>query len=60
LIGQLNGKIEHPMASQAKTITFSDVEDKDEFNQYSIRTFDKIFGEKIYNADSDLSEVKEK
>lgn len=53
-------EIKHPMAGQAKTITFSDEEDKDEFNQYSIRTFDKIFGKKVYNSDSDLSEGERK
>jgi len=52
--------IKHPMAGKAKTITFSDVEDKDSSNQYTIQTFDKIFGQKIYNADSDLSSGERK
>lgn len=53
-------EIRHPMANQPRTINFSDIEDKDEFNQYSIRTFDKIFGSSIYYSESDLADGEKK
>lgn len=49
-------EIRHPMVNEAREIIFSDEEDKDEFNQYTIDTFDKIYGDKKYISDSDLSE----
>ena len=53
-------EIRHPMANHPNKIIFSDVEDKDEMNQYSVRTLDKIFGSYVYQSESDLADGEKK
>ena len=53
-------EIKHPMQEHAKTVYFSDVEDKDEFNRYSIESLDKIFGNYKYVANTDIAEGESK
>ena len=53
-------EVRHPMADKARILKFTDVEDKDSANQYSIENFDKIFGEHIEETDSDLSDGERK
>ena len=53
-------EIRHPMAANPNTILFSDIDDKDEYNQYSVRNFDKVFGSTIYQSESDLAEGEKK
>ena len=48
-------EIRHPMAKESRQVYFSDVEDKDSTNQWSIENLGKIFGDKTYTSDSDLS-----
>lgn len=49
-------EIKHPLQQVPKKIYFSDVEDKDEKNQYAIRNRDRIFGDFTYESDSDLAD----
>lgn len=48
-------EIKHPMSGTPRSIYFSDVEDKDDANQYSINAFGKIFGDYKYVSESDLA-----
>ena len=52
-------EISHPLQDQPKNIRFSDEEDKDEFNRYSIEQLDKVFGEYTYIADTTVAEGEE-
>ena len=47
--------IKHPMADNARNIYFSDIEDVDTANQYSINTINKIYGEFLYESESDVA-----
>jgi hypothetical protein len=53
-------EIKHPMGTNPNKILFSDVEDKDEYNQYSVRNFNKVFGSTVYQSESDLAEGEKK
>jgi len=55
-----NFEIQHPAIEQPRTIIFSDEEDDDYLNQYTIQTFDRIYGQYVYTADSDLPEGERK
>ena len=48
-------EIRHPLQSQSKRIKFTDIEDKDALNVYHTTTFGKVYGEFIYDSDSDLA-----
>ena len=48
-------EIKHPMSGNPRKLYFSDEEDKDSSNQWSIENLGKIFGDKIYTSDSDLA-----
>jgi len=47
-------QISHPALEQPRTIVFSDEEDDDYLNIYTKQTFNKVYGQYIYTADSDL------
>ena len=47
-------KIEHPINEQPKQITFSDLDDEDALNQYTIERFGTTYGTYVYTNDSDL------
>ena len=49
-------EIKHPLQGRPKTVYFSDEEDDDDFNQYSIRELGKIFGDNKYVADTTVVE----
>ena len=53
-------EIKHPLGDQPKTIKFTDVLDEDEINKYHIGTYDKIYGERTYDSDSDLTAGEKK
>jgi len=53
-------EIKHPLGDQPKTIKFSDVIDEDEINKYHFSTYGKIYGERTYNSDSDLTAGEKK
>ena len=44
------------MVEHEKEVLFSDEEDDDALNKYTKDTFNKIYGERLYKADSDLSD----
>ena len=48
--------IRHPLQDQPKSIMFSDEEDEDEANKYSIEKLGKIYGSVEYRSDSDIIE----
>ena len=48
-------EIRHPLQDGPKNIYFSDIEDKDTANQYSIENLDKIFGDFLYEGESDVA-----
>ena len=48
-------EIRHPLQEQPKNIIFTDVEDNIALTQYHKRTTEKIYGEYIYESDSDLA-----
>ena len=48
-------EIKHPMADNARNIYFSDIEDKDTANQYSINKINKIYGDFLYQSESDVA-----
>ena len=47
--------ITHPITEQPRTILFSDEEDDDVLNEYTISKLDKIFGQYEFISDSDLA-----
>jgi len=49
-------EITHPLQGQARDIYFSDIEDEDSSNQYSINKLDKIYGDFTYRSESDLAD----
>jgi hypothetical protein len=49
-------KIQHPVQQQPKEVYFSDEEDTDEFNRYSIDELDKTFGSVTYTAEGDVAQ----
>jgi len=49
-------EIQHPMQGEARDLYFSDVEDEDSSNQYSINKLDKIYGERYWRSESDLAQ----
>ena len=53
-------KIQHPLQTQPRTLTFSDVEDKDRVNQYHIENTGKVYGEYEYTSPSDLASGEKK
>ena len=50
----INFSISHPAIEQPRTILFSDLEDIDYLNEYTKQTFDRIYGQYVFTADSDL------
>jgi len=48
-------EIKHPLAGNPRKLYFSDEEDKDSANQWSIQNLDKIFGDYTYTSESDLA-----
>jgi hypothetical protein len=49
-------KIVHPITEQPKTITFSDEDDNDSINQYTVERFTgNVYGTYIYTNESDLA-----
>jgi hypothetical protein len=49
-------KIVHPITEQPKTITFSDEDDNDALNQYTVERFTgEVYGTYIYTNESDLA-----
>ncbi len=48
-------EIRHPLQEQPRELTFTDEEDTDALNAYHKGRTDKIYGEYIYNSDSDLA-----
>jgi hypothetical protein len=55
-----NFEIAHPIIEQPRTIVFSDEEDDDYLNQYTIQTYGRIYGQYTYTSDSDLAEGERK
>jgi len=53
-------EIRHPMSTQPSKIYFSDEEDKDSANQYSINNLNKTFGDRYYFSESDLADGERK
>ena len=51
-----NFEIAHPVIEQPRTILFSDEEDDDYLNQYTIQTYGRVYGQYTYTSDSDLAE----
>jgi hypothetical protein len=49
-------EIVHPITEQPRTIIFSDEEDTDVLNEYTINNLGKIFGSYTFVSDSDLAE----
>jgi hypothetical protein len=49
-------EIVHPIIEQPRTILFSDEEDTDVLNEYTINNLGKIFGSYTFVSDSDLAE----
>lgn len=49
-------EISHPIVEQPRTIIFSDEEDNDVLNQYSIKNKGSIYGSYTFTSDSDLAE----
>ena len=49
-------EVKHPMSGNPHSVYFSDEEDKDASNQYSIEQLGKTFGSKTYISDSDLAD----
>lgn len=52
-------EIKHPLQGRPKSVYFSDEEDRDEFNRYSIEDLGKTFGSYTYIADTDVVEGQE-
>ena len=48
-------EIRHPQQNNSKNIIFSDIPDEDTANQYSIENIGKIYGEQIYQGESDVA-----
>lgn len=48
--------IQGTMKNQAKFVSFKDAEDSDYLNQFTIDNYNKIFGEKLYEGSSDLTQ----
>ena len=49
-------EITHPLQGQSRDLYFSDEEDDDSSNQYSINQLDKIYGDFTYRSESDLAD----
>ena len=49
-------EIRHPQQDNTKNIYFSDIPDEDTANQYSIENLGKIYGEQLYQGESDVAE----
>ena len=49
-------EVRHPMQGEARNIYFSDVEDEDSANQYAINKLGKVYGEFLYQSESDLAD----
>lgn len=48
--------IKGTMKDQARFVSFKDAEDSDYLNQFTLDTYKKVFGEKLYEAPSDLTQ----
>jgi len=53
-------EISHPITEQPRTIIFSDEEDDDVLNRYSIENKASIYGSYTFTSDSDLAEGEKK
>lgn len=49
-------EITHPIVEQPRTIIFSDEEDEDVLNEYTLNTQGKIYGSYTFTSDSDLAQ----
>jgi len=49
-------EISHPILEQPRTITFSDEDDKDVLNEYTLDSLGRTFGSYTFVSDSDLAE----